>query len=219
MQWKMNLGRRAMSLAVLTLLLLGACSEARKGAGIGAVVGAATGAVAGDTKGAVIGAAVGATAGALIGDYMAKQKAELEKVPGADVRQEGDDIVVSFNSPILFDTDSSRLKPQSQSMLKDISRVLMDYPDTDIVIMGHTDSVGAESYNQKLSERRAKAVFNYLVFRGVAPSRLKSMGFGESMPLASNDSASGRTQNRRVEMQIAANSTLRERAASSDKGR
>lgn len=201
-------------LCTASLLWLG-CSGATKGAAIGAVAGAAAGAAAGGGKGAVIGGAVGATAGAIIGDYMAKQKQELEKVPDADVRQEGDELIVTFNSPILFDLNSAALRPNAKELLNDVGNVLAKYPETDILVMGHTDNTGSEAYNQELSERRAQAVSNYLITRGVAASRLKYMGFGETMPVASNDTETGRSENRRVEVQIAANQALRERDAQS----
>ncbi|UCE04124.1 MAG: OmpA family protein [Candidatus Latescibacterota bacterium] len=193
-------------------LVFGGCSGATKGAAIGGIAGAATGAVVGEGKGAVIGGAVGAAAGAIIGDYMARQKEELDKVPGADVKQVGEELVVTFDSPILFDTDSSVLKSESMRMLDDVARVLVDYPDTDVLIKGHTDNTGSEAHNQSLSERRARAVENYLATRGVSIARLRSMGFGESLPVASNSDDYGRSQNRRVELQIAANESLKARA-------
>jgi outer membrane protein OmpA-like peptidoglycan-associated protein len=207
-----SIGARAwVGLACAALLACG-CSGATKGAAIGGVAGAATGAVAGGGKGAVIGAAVGATAGAIIGDYMAKQKKDLEKVPGAEVRQEGEELVVTFENPILFDLDSAVLKTQARAILDDVGTVLSKYPDTDLIVMGHTDNSGSEQYNQQLSERRAQTVSNYLVTRGVDSKRLKHMGFGESMPVGTNDTSAGRAENRRVEVKIAANEELREQA-------
>jgi len=191
------------------------CSGAKKGAAIGGVAGAATGAVVGKGKGALIGGAVGAAAGAIIGDYMAKQKKELEKVPGADVQQVGDEIVVTFNNPILFDIDSSVLKPEARQLLDEVAEVLMKYPDTDVLVKGHTDNTGSETHNLQLSERRSEAVRNYLLTRNVSAARLRAMGFGESMPVADNATSAGRQQNRRVELQIAANDELRARAEDS----
>lgn len=211
MQWRKT-GTFLMALLVGGALVISGCSGATKGAAIGGIAGAATGAAVGGGKGAAVGGAVGATAGAIIGDYMAKQKEELDKVPGADVQQVGEELVVTFDSPILFDTDSSVLKPQSQQLLDDVARVLLDYPDTNVLVKGHTDDTGSESHNLALSDRRAHAVHNYLVTRGVASTRMSSMGFGESVPVASNNSPSGRAQNRRVELQIAANQSLKARA-------
>jgi len=201
-----------MALVLAGLPWLTSCTGVQKGAVVGGVAGAATGAAVGGGKGAVIGGVVGTAAGAIIGDYMDKQKEELEKVPGADVEKVGDELVVTFQSPILFDTDSSVLKPEARKLLDEVGDVLMNYPDTDVLIKGHTDDTGSEEHNQQLSDRRAGSVRNYLVTRGVTSERLKSLGFGESMPVASNGSASGRTQNRRVELQIAANEELRARS-------
>ena len=201
-----------MALVLAGLPWLTSCTGIQKGAVVGGVAGAATGAAVGGGKGAVIGGVVGTAAGAIIGDYMDKQKEELEKVPGADVEKVGDELVVTFQSPILFDTDSSVLKPEARKLLDEVGDVLMNYPDTDVLIKGHTDDTGSEEHNQQLSDRRAGSVRNYLVTRGVTSERLKSLGFGESMPVASNGSASGRTQNRRVELQIAANEELRARS-------
>jgi len=211
MQWRKT-GTILMALLVGAALVLSGCSGATKGATIGGIAGAATGAAVGGGKGAAIGGAVGVAAGAIIGDYMAKQKEELDRVPGADVKQVGDELVVTFDSPILFDTDSSVLKPQSKQLLNDVAQVLLDYPDTNVWVKGHTDNTGSEDHNQMLSERRAGSVHNYLVTRGVSSSRLDSMGFGESMPIATNDNPSGRAENRRVELQIAANQALKARA-------
>jgi outer membrane protein OmpA-like peptidoglycan-associated protein len=210
-QLRSNVTHAGAGLACVALLACG-CSGATKGAAIGGVAGAAAGGVAGGGKGAVVGAAVGATAGAIIGDYMARQKEDLEKVPGAEVRQEGEELVITFENPILFDLDSAALKPQALSILDDVGTVLANYPDTDLLVMGHTDNSGSEQYNQQLSERRAQTVSNYLVTRGVDGKRLKHMGFGETMPVASNDTSVGRAENRRVEVKIAANEELRERA-------
>ncbi len=193
-------------------LLVSGCTGAPKGAAIGGVAGAATGAAVGGGKGAVIGGVVGTAAGAIVGDYMTRQKKEFEKVPGADVQQVGDELVVTFQSPILFDTDSSVLKPDARNLLEEVSSVLQGYPETNVLVKGHTDDTGSETHNQQLSERRADSVRNYLITRGVASPRLTALGFGESMPVASNGNNSGRTQNRRVELQIAANEELRARS-------
>ena len=206
------IGTTCVVMATTAALLLAGCTGAQKGAAIGGVAGAATGAAVGGGKGALIGGVVGTAAGAIVGDYMAKQKEDLEKVPGADVQQVGDELVVTFQSPILFDTDSSVLKTDARRLLDDVANVLQTYPETDVLVKGHTDDRGSETYNQQLSERRAEAVRNYLMTRGVATTRLTALGFGESMPVASNSTSDGRSQNRRVEMQIAANEELRARS-------
>ncbi len=204
----------AAALAAATACFMGltGCTATQKGAAIGGLAGVAGGAAVGGGKGAVIGGAAGTMTGAVIGHYMDKQKKELEKVPGADVKKVGDELVVTFQNPILFETDSSVLKPEARTLLDDVANVLQKYPETNVLVKGHTDDTGSESHNQQLSERRSQAVKNYLVTRGVTVARLQALGFGESMPVASNTSASGRAQNRRVEMQIMANEELRARS-------
>jgi outer membrane protein OmpA-like peptidoglycan-associated protein len=191
---------------------------AKKGAAVGGVVGGVAGAVIGNQgdktgTGAVIGATVGAATGAIIGDYMARQKQELEQVEGAQVVQVGDELQVQFQSAILFDIDSSQLKPSAKDNIQQMAAVLVKYPDTNLLVIGHTDSTGSDAHNQTLSEQRALSVKDYLVTYGVQPGRLQSRGDGETRPVAGNDTAEGRTQNRRVEIQIAANEALKEKAA------
>lgn len=212
-------GRRVLCLALAVAVVGGGCSGAKKGAGIGGAVGAATGAIIGHQggktgTGAVVGGVVGAAAGAIIGDYMAKQKKDLEQVPGATVVQDGDELRVKFESAILFDTDSAAIKTSAKDNLQNMAQVLLKYPDTNLVVVGHTDNTGSDSYNQKLSEQRAYSVKDYLVTYGVGGTRLTARGLGESQPVAANDSPDGRQQNRRVEIQIAANEALRAKAES-----
>ncbi len=196
-------------------------SKTKKGAAIGAaagtVVGAAIGSKSDNTgKGAVIGAAAGAITGGVIGHYMDKQAQELAQIEGATTERVGDEIKVTFQNAILFDFDSSILKASSQDQLRQMGDVFIKYPDTDIIIAGHTDSQGTEEYNQKLSERRANAVKGFLTQEGINQTRFTTSGYGESNPVASNDTEEGRTLNRRVELQIRANKELRERAAQED---
>jgi outer membrane protein OmpA-like peptidoglycan-associated protein len=200
------------------------CSGASKGAGIGGAIGAAAGAVIGNQgnktgTGAVAGGAVGAAVGAIIGDYMSKQKQELEQIPAAQVVQEGDELKVQFENAILFDLNSYALKPTSKDDLRRVAGVLVKYPDTQLVVGGHTDNTGSDDYNQKLSDQRAYAVKDFLVENGVGRERVEARGFGEGRPTASNETAQGREQNRRVEIQIAANQALRARAAEQAQGR
>ena len=207
----------------LALVGAGCSSGATKGAAVGGVVGGVTGAVIGNQSdktgtGAVIGATVGAATGAIIGDYMSRQKKELEQVEGAQVVQVGDELRVQFESAILFDIDSSTLKPSAKDNIQQMATVLVKYPDTDLLILGHTDNTGSESHNQMLSEQRAVSVKDYLVTYGVQPGRLQSRGYGETRPVASNETVEGRTQNRRVEIQIAANQALKEKAAAQEGG-
>ena len=144
------------------------------GAGSGAAVGAGIGALAGGGKGAVIGgllgAGVGAGGGALVGRYMDKQEAELKKVKGAAIQREGDKLVVRFNSAILFDKNKALLKAKSKTDLAEFAQVLKRYPDTDLVIEGHTDNTGKKARNEKLSVARAEAVISFLGAEGVAPA-------------------------------------------------
>jgi len=206
------------ALAALAALAFAGCSSgAKKGAVIGGVIGAGTGAVIGNQgdktgTGAVVGGAVGAAAGAIIGDYMSRQKKELEQVPGAEVEQEGDRLTVTFKDAILFDFDSSALRSEARANLTQMAEVLVRYPDTDLIVIGHTDNVGTDDYNQGLSERRANAVKSYLVANDVRRGRLTARGYGETAPVTSNATPEGRAMNRRVQVQIAANEALQRKA-------
>lgn len=182
-------------------------TDTGKGVAIGAATGALAGAIIGHQSGhkgagAAIGAAAGAAVGGAIGYKMDQQKKELEQIPNTTVEQKEDRLVVTMSNAILFDVNSTALKPASQSTLVQMADVMVRYPDSDIIVAGHTDSTGSERYNQDLSERRATAVRNYLITKGVAAGRITAIGFGETMPVASNDTASGREQNRRVEVEI-----------------
>lgn len=180
------------------------------GAAIGAVVGAAAGALSGDGSTsrrdrALIGAAVGAAAGGGIGAYMDKQEQELRRNmqgTGIEVDRRGDDITLNMPSGVTFGFDSSNLTPAANSALNDVANVLTQYPETRVNIAGHTDSTGDASYNQGLSERRARSVGNYLMQAGVSGNRLNMMGYGENQAIASNSTESGRAQNRRVEITL-----------------
>jgi outer membrane protein OmpA-like peptidoglycan-associated protein len=199
-------------------IVLGGCknmNKTTKGAIIGTAGGAAAGAVigkaAGNTAlGAIIGATVGGVTGAVIGRKMDKQAKEIEnRVPGAKVERVGEGIVVEFEEKVLFGFDRSELNPSSETNLNKLVTVLNEYPDTNIEIQGHTDSKGTDSYNASLSERRATAVASYLRNRGVNSSRVSTKAFGESAPIASNDTESGRAQNRRVDFLITANEKMK----------
>jgi outer membrane protein OmpA-like peptidoglycan-associated protein len=199
-----------------------AASRTQKGAAIGGAAGAAIGGIVGHqhdktAQGAVIGAAAGAVVGGVIGHYMDKQAEELAKIEGAKTERVGDEIKVTWDSAILFDFDSAMLKTDSQDNMEKMADVFVKYPDTDIIIAGHTDSKGSEDYNQKLSERRATSVRQYLVDMGVPPSRLQPFGYGELRPAATNDDDAGRSLNRRVEIEIKANEELKARAAEEEK--
>lgn len=178
---------------------------------VGAIAGAAVGAGVGyaigkDAKGAAIGSAVGALTGGSIGYAMDKQEKELRKAlaasEAASIERQLETIIVSFKSDALFDFDSAVVKPGAYTEIDRAAEIISRYPQTAIRIEGHTDSVGTETYNLKLSEQRAMAVKNMLVAKGVAPSRIQIIGFGESRPLADNNTEAGRQKNRRVSIVI-----------------
>lgn len=183
------------------------------GVGGGAAAGAGIGALAGNTAlGAVIGAAVGGTAGALIGKKMDKQKKELEATLPEDTKIEtvnnGEALKITFDSGILFATNSSTVSEASKSALRNFSTSLKANPDTNIQIIGHTDNTGSVDYNQTLSEKRAKSVYDYLMNQGVSADRMVFEGKGVHQPVANNSTAEGRALNRRVEITIVANEKM-----------
>lgn len=188
------------------------------GAGAGGVIGGIIGSDSDQTaKGAIIGAAIGGAAGALIGNYMDKQAEELrEDLDGAKIERVGEGIKITFDSGILFGFDSYKLTSTSRSNLSEMSETLKKYEDTEILIEGHTDSKGSESYNQSLSENRANSVGGYLRNLGVAPTRITQVGYGEQQPVADNSTEAGRQQNRRVEIAIFANDKLKRAAKRGD---
>lgn len=186
----------------------GAAIGAGAGAIIGGVIGKATGKT---TRGVLIGTAVGGAAGAIIGRQMDKQAEELdEELEGATVERVGEGIQITFDSAILFAVDSAELSETSIENLGALAESLQEYPNTDVMIVGHTDSTGPEAYNQDLSERRAASAARLLLEQGIAPERLGTTGYGETQPIASNDTAVGRQQNRRVEVAIYASEEYRE---------
>ena len=173
---------------------------------MGAVIGRAAGNTA---LGAIIGAAVGGGAGAIIGHQMDKQAEEIKKtVPDAKVERIGEGIVVEFNSNVLFAFDRSNLSDDARISLDKLVKVLNTYSDTNIEVQGHTDSKGSASYNQMLSERRARAVSGYLDEKNINTSRITIKGFGETAAKYENKTAEGRAQNRRVEFLITANEKM-----------
>lgn len=206
---------------VLAALLLGGCATQKtadtgttptrstkrdktlKGAGIGAASGAAVSILAGKRKAdqILIGTAIGAGIGAGVGAYMDAQEEKLGRIPGTTVeRVSKDTLLVHFDSDVLFPIDSWNLSEPARGMLGDVAGVIAEYPKTAVVIQGHTDSTGSEEHNQTLSEHRANAVEGFLAGRGVDRSRMATIGHGESAPVASNATAEGRQQNRRVEI-------------------
>ncbi len=203
-----------------TCILFMGCGASRTvkggaiGAGAGAIIGGLIGKHAGNTAaGAIIGAAIGGTAGALIGHQMDKQAEEIQNdIAGAKVERIGEGIKITFDSGILFKTNASDLQPTAQENIRKLAVILNKYPDTNILVEGHTDSTGSTDYNQKLSERRAESVSNYAKGQGVTGARFSSIGYGENQPVAINSSADGRQQNRRVEIAIFANDKLKDAA-------
>jgi outer membrane protein OmpA-like peptidoglycan-associated protein len=186
----------------------GAAAGAGAGGLVGAIIGNQTGSTA---RGAIIGAAVGGVAGAVIGNQMDETADELQKsLDDAEVERVGEGILVTFDSGILFDFDSSQLRYVAQTELEDLSQSLQEFPQTDILVVGHTDSVGDAEYNQALSERRAQSAADFLDRQGIAGDRLVVEGRGESEPVASNDTEAGRQENRRVEIAIYASEEYRD---------
>ena len=185
-------------------------SSTAMGTGIGAAIGAAAGALSGDGSTsrrdrALIGAAVGAAAGAGVGAYMDRQEQQLRNnLQGSriEIDRRGDDIVLNMPSSVTFGFDSAELTSDARSALNEVANVLTQYTDTRVNIAGHTDSTGDASYNQRLSERRAQSVGNYLSQNGVSSMRLNTMGYGANQPVASNATEQGRAQNRRVEITL-----------------
>lgn len=184
--------------------------RAKTGALIGAVTGAVVGHQVDDDKGRYIGAAVGAIAGAAVGNYMDKQAAELERQLAAErardelriSRMSGDALRVGIASDATFEFGKATLRPEAQQTYAKIARVLKDYDKTVIHVVGHTDSIGSDEYNQRLSEQRAQAVYQFLVSQGLDPARIRTEGRGEREPIASNQTESGRARNRRVDIVI-----------------
>jgi outer membrane protein OmpA-like peptidoglycan-associated protein len=211
---------------VLIAGLMGCASMKRRdkgaiiGAASGGVVGGIIGKQAGNTAlGAILGAAVGGAAGAYIGNYMDKQAEEMQRdLEGAKIERVGEGIKITFASGILFDVNKSSLQPSAQVNLEKLAGILNKYPDTQILIEGHTDSDGSEDYNMDLSMRRANSVQNYLTSQQVQPIRMHTQGYGETQPVASNETVEGKAQNRRVEIAIFANDKLKHAAEEKSAG-
>jgi len=191
----------------------------QKGAVIGAAGGAIIGAIIGNNVGkggngelgAVMGGVVGGTAGVIIGNQMDKQAQRIEEeVPGAKVERVDDAIVVTFdeNSGVYFATDKYNINTASQTTLNKLSSVFLEYPNTNILVVGHTDSVGSEEYNMTLSKNRAYAVTNYLIGKGLNSGRFTTNWFGETQPMYDNSAAEGRAKNRRVNVAILPNQKM-----------
>jgi outer membrane protein OmpA-like peptidoglycan-associated protein len=206
------------SLAALSLVTVSGCvtdpntgekkvSRTVLGAGGGTILGAVLGGLIGGGTGRIIGAGIGGVAGGVVGYKMDQQIKELKEQTagsGVDVTEvdNGQAILVNLPDGVTFDVDSATLKPQFRTTLDQIAQNLSTYPDSLIDVYGHTDSTGSDAYNQGLSERRARTVADYLSMRGVSAARVRSQGYGETMPVATNDTDAGRALNRRVEIKI-----------------
>jgi outer membrane protein OmpA-like peptidoglycan-associated protein len=209
------------TVAVVLMSTAGCASwgdKQKKGTAIGAAGGGAVGAIIGHqtgstARGAIIGAVVGGAAGAVIGNRMDTQAEKLaQELEGAQVSRVGEGIAVTFDSGILFPFDSAELTSEARSNLRKLADSLQTEARTNVMILGHTDSDGSNSYNQQLSERRGRSAEDYLASLGVKSSRLDSRGRGEAEPIASNGTDDGRRQNRRVEVAIFANDEWRAEA-------
>jgi outer membrane protein OmpA-like peptidoglycan-associated protein len=186
----------------------GAILGATGGAAVGAVIGRAVGSTA---RGAILGAAVGGAAGAVIGRRMDQQAEELDAAlpPGTTVQRVGEGIAVTFESGLLYPFNSTDLLPAGRNNLQGLAASLSRYPDTEVLIVGHTDDVGTDEYNQRLSVARAEAAAAVLAAAGVPRNRIQTAGRGESEPIAGNSDETGRQQNRRVEVAIFASEEYR----------
>jgi outer membrane protein OmpA-like peptidoglycan-associated protein len=231
---KKIIGNSGLILAVILLMVSG-CETAKKtnksqrGAVIGAAGGAVIGGVIGNNVGnknntvlgAIIGGVVGGVAGGIIGNKMDKQAEKIKnEIPGAEVQRVGEGIVVTFSEKnpdgskmgVYFDFDKSEITSNSKIALNKLIQIFKEYPETNLLVEGHTDDKGADSYNLSLSERRALAVGNYLKNYGISSSRLTINWYGEAQPKVENASDAGRAENRRVEFAITANDKMKEEA-------
>ncbi len=193
-----------------SLALSGCASNTGSAAAIGAAAGAIAGKSTGNhkTKRAFIGAAIGGLAGAAIGKYMDQQEAQFKQElqgSGIDIEREGNNIRLVMPSNVTFGSNQSNISTSFNSSLSAVAKVMNKYDKTFLTIEGHTDSSGDDAYNMTLSEKRAQSVRNYLQRQGVNGQRLEVTGYGETQPVASNDSSFGRSQNRRVEINIVPN--------------
>jgi len=218
----MSFGKKTIALALASTLALSACEEitdpnnpqrnTQTGAIVGAGIGALIGIAAGDTvaerqRGALIGAALGGGLGAIGGRSLDQQEAELRQQMGGNIGivNTGEQLIVTLPQDILFATGSATLTGSLQNDLFALAANINRFPNTTINVIGHTDNVGSANFNQGLSNRRAQAVASVLLNGGVAGSRVRAFGRGENAPIATNLTAEGRQQNRRVEIIIIPN--------------
>lgn len=197
--------KKLMTISILGVFLLTGCASSDKknayrGTAIGAVAGGAIGAAIGKEKGAIIGAGVGGLAGAYAGSRMDKQAKELKQIAETKRTEEG--LVAKLKSDILFDTGKSVLKPQAKSNIQQMAEIMKKYPENVLSIYGYTDSTGTAKINEKLSQERAQAVQNHLIASGLPAETVSAAGRGPSNPIGDNNTAAGRQQNRRVEIEV-----------------
>lgn len=218
----------------MSVALLLSCSavknanNAQKGGAIGAAGGAVIGGVIGNNVGkgntvlgAIIGAAVGGAAGGYIGSRMDRQAERIEQeLPGAEVQRVGEGINVTFtqDAGVFFDTNKADVKGTSAETLDKLAGIFKEYPKSNILVEGHTDTAGSEEYNLALSQRRAESVTKYLVAQGINPSRFSTKWYGETQPRATNETSEGKAKNRRVELAIVASDELKDEATKNTKG-
>jgi len=208
-------------IVIVTAMSLAGCktmNRSQKGAVIGGAGGGVVGGVVGRSigntaMGAIIGATVGGVGGAIIGRQMDKQAEEIAKEMGdVDVIREGEAIVIKFKDKVLFGYDRSDLSDDAKTSLDKLRATLLKYPETNITVIGHTDSKGTAKYNQTLSESRANSVASYTSRNGIDNNRLTAIGKGETDPVATNDTEEGSASNRRVEFVITANEKMKAEA-------
>ncbi len=220
----MAISKFVVSAGLCSAMFLGACTDpgtlslpddpnqnAKQGAILGGLVGAGVGAIANGSDpllGALAGGAIGAAGGGLIGNQLDQQAAELRQQlanQGITVTNAGDRLIVTVPNDITFDTDSSTVRPALRADLVRVGQNLVNYPNSTVQVIGHTDSDGEASYNQALSERRARSVADILQANGVNSARISTIGLGENRPAASNLTAEGKARNRRVDIEIIPN--------------
>lgn len=230
---KKIIGNTSLGIAVMMLILSGCqtvkkTNKTQRGAAIGTAGGAVIGGVIGNNVGkgntvlgAIIGGVVGGVAGGIIGNKMDRQAEKIKnEIPGAEVQRAGEGIIVTFSEKnpdgskmgVYFDFDKSDITQNSKLALNKLVQIFNEYPETNILVEGHTDDKGGDEYNMSLSERRASAVGNYLKTAGISSSRLTIKWYGETQPKVENTSDANRAENRRVEFGIIANDKMKEEA-------
>ncbi len=225
--------KKTVSIAMALSLLLSCnaiknANNAQKGGAIGATGGAVIGGVIGNNVGkgntalgAIIGAVVGGAAGGYIGSRMDRQAERIEEeIPGAEVQRVGEGINVTFtqDAGVFFDTNKSDVKGSSAVTLDKLADIFNEYPKSNVLVEGHTDSAGSEEYNWNLSQQRAESVTQYLISKGIAANRFTTKWYGETQPRASNETSEGKAKNRRVELAIVASDDLKQEAYDNTKG-